>query len=322
MSGGGGIRMVDLPGTAIATSCLGMGCASLGSRIAPAAGRTALDMAFERGVRWFDVAPAYGAGNAEEILGGFLQGRRDRVQLCTKVGLAPPRHNGALRLVYQLGRPLAARFTGLRRRFRAVSATRNQHMPLTPETIENSIAASLRRLRTDHVDVFALHDPDPADLGRDDVLAALDGLVARGLARHISVAGSLTAARAALSHPGTFSLLQIADDPVVRPVAQLKAAGGRGFITHSVFGVGAARERTETLARTPPLARMLEDEGYAGGSAVADLLLDRAFAANPDGVVLASMFSRGHLEHNAARAALQPRPQSLALVDTVLARAA
>ena len=131
----------------VAPSRLGFGCASLGSRVAAADGLNALAAAFDAGVNWFDVAPAYGAGEAETLLGRFLRGRRDRAFVVTKVGMAPPRRLGALRLAYALGRPLAARATALRSGFRSLAVTRNRHMPLTAALIERSIGESLQSAR-------------------------------------------------------------------------------------------------------------------------------------------------------------------------------
>ena len=83
------MRRVTLGTTGIETSCLGFGCASLGSRVGEAPGLRALEAAFDAGVTWLDLAPLYGGGRAEEIAGRFLKGRRDAVQICSKVGLAP-----------------------------------------------------------------------------------------------------------------------------------------------------------------------------------------------------------------------------------------
>ena len=57
--------------------------------VAEAPGLRALEAAFEAGVAWLDLAPLYGGGRAEEIAARFLKGRRDAVQVCSKVGLAP-----------------------------------------------------------------------------------------------------------------------------------------------------------------------------------------------------------------------------------------
>ncbi|WP_240345132.1 aldo/keto reductase [Novosphingobium sp. THN1] len=171
-----------------------MGCASLGSRYGAGAGLRALEAAFDSGITWFDVAPAYGAGEAEPILGRFLQGRREQVQVCTKVGLAAPQRGLVRKLLLPVARPVVARMKGLRGKIRQSGATTNISLPLTAELIETSIARSLARLRTDRVEVYALHDPNPDDLARDDVLRALERVVARGQARHVAVAGELDAA--------------------------------------------------------------------------------------------------------------------------------
>ena len=69
---GSAMRRVTLGTTGIETSCLGFGCASLGSRVGAAPGLRALAAAHDAGVAWFDLAPLYGAGRAEEIAGRFL----------------------------------------------------------------------------------------------------------------------------------------------------------------------------------------------------------------------------------------------------------
>ncbi len=315
------MRTVPVPGTDIETSPLGLGCASLGSRISPEHGRRMLDAAFEQGVTWFDVAPSYGAGRAETILADFLASRRDRVFVCSKVGLAPPRHDRLIRRIYDLGRPVVGLLSGLRRRFRAVSATRNTRIPLTPELIESSITGSLARLGTDRLDVYALHDPDPADLGRDEILAALERVRTRGLARLIGVAGSRAAAEAAAAAP-IFSVFQLADDPVLRPLPDLRRRIARpaGFVTHSVLGVAGAADRlARRLAEDPALRSRLADAGWTGPAedVAARLLMRGAFAANPDGVVLASMFSPRHLAAGVEAAAPPPDPAVLRLLDEI-----
>ena len=119
------LRVVAKGAFDLAPSCLGFGCASLGSRIGAPAGLRALAEAHERGVNWFDVAPAYGAGEAEAILAQFVKGRRDKLLLTTKVGIATPARLGAIRLVYALGRPLIGAAAG-----HGAGAERQQHRPV------------------------------------------------------------------------------------------------------------------------------------------------------------------------------------------------
>jgi aryl-alcohol dehydrogenase-like predicted oxidoreductase len=88
----------------------------------------AVHRAFELGVNWIDTAPFYGWGRAEEIVGRALAGRRDEVLVVTKCGTFPDPEREDLR----------------------------------PASIRRDLERSLRRLRTDRVDLLQFHDPDPA----------------------------------------------------------------------------------------------------------------------------------------------------------------
>lgn len=317
------VNRVDIPGTSLNSSTIGFGCASLGSRISKAQGLRALESAFSAGVNWFDVAPAYGAGEAEGILGEFVRGRRDAMILCTKVGRVPAKRSGLLKTAFAIARPLAGLVGGLRKKSRNMQMTRNQTVPLTPDFLRSSIERSLTRLKTDHIDVFALHKPSEADLGRDDILKTLEDLRQEGKARYIAVAGSHEAARAAIAFPAVYNVFQLADNPVSSPLVGLRAEAGRplAFISHSVLGVDGAMDRiVESLGRHPEDRKLLHDAGYTGPDrkAVADLLVDRAIASNSEGVVLTSMFSQGHQESNIARASRPVSPQTLALVEQLV----
>lgn len=290
-----------------------MGCASLGSRISAKAGLRALHEAHEAGVTWFDVAPAYGAGEAETILSEFLKGRRDAVSVATKVGLSVPRRAAAMRMAYALGRPVIGVLKGLRTAFRSVQATRNVHLPLTPDLIETSLDASLRRLGVERVALFALHDPSPDDVAREDVLRALDRARRSGKAAMIGVAGGAEACARALELDGFYDALQCA--------AMEHAALEPGLfrLSHSVFGVAGMRARAQRAAETPGGAALLREAGYANAGA---LVLDAAFAANPKGIVLASMFGAGHLQENLAASRREPRADAPARLARLLGEGA
>lgn len=320
------VRTVQLSGFANARSCIGFGCASLGSRISAAHGERMLARGYEQGVTWYDVAPPYGAGQAEDILGRFLKGRRDKVSVCTKVGLAPPSHNGIMRAVYAAGRPLVGALRQARRSFRKVSATRNVKLPLTAELISQSVARSLAKLGTDHVDVLALHDPAPDDVIRDDIVRALEAVIARGQARHIAVAGSLPACLAAAGRGMPYTLLQTAEDLRASPVAVLhdKAAHSIAAVSHSVLGVdGALDALAGKLSHRADAKRLLAEHGYDGPfeTALARLLIDRALALNSDGVVLLSMFSERHLDSNIKQASQPISNAAIELSSRLVAQA-
>jgi aryl-alcohol dehydrogenase-like predicted oxidoreductase len=174
------MRTIDLHPLSIRTSVLGFGCASLGSRIDENNGLAALERAFAAGVSWYDVAPSCGDGQGENILSKFLARHRDSVTVCTKVGFVPTKPFGPIAFVKPLVCKTVKLAPGLRatiRRSRPPSAVR---LPLSSHAIKASLAGSLHRLGVGYLDVLALHEPDPADVIREDVIRALEDVIAAG----------------------------------------------------------------------------------------------------------------------------------------------
>ena len=218
-----------------------------------------------------------------------------------------------------LGRPLLRAASGLRRAFRSVGATRNQHVPLTGHLIAFSIRRSLKNLGRDTVDVYALHDPSPADLARDDVLRAMEDTLYQGLARRVAVAGSPEACLAAARSGGRFQLLQMGVDSY-RGVRGLFDLGARDIALHGVYGVAARRQRLLAALRArPDAARRLADAGYDGPPerALERAMLDAAFELAGGGIVLASMFGEGHVAANVARWRARRFTGAAALIDGI-----
>jgi aryl-alcohol dehydrogenase-like predicted oxidoreductase len=112
---------------------------------------SALHLAFDMGARLFDTADVYGIGQSEELLGEAFADRRGEVVLATKFGF---RHDRATR---------------------EMSGT-----DVTPAYMERALAASLGRLRTDHIDLYQLHVGDVADGPMDALAEALERRAERG----------------------------------------------------------------------------------------------------------------------------------------------
>jgi aryl-alcohol dehydrogenase-like predicted oxidoreductase len=300
------MRRVTLGQTGIETSCLGFGCASLGSRVGAEAGLRALAAAADAGVAWFDLAPLYGAGRAEEVAGRFLRGRRrDRVQLASKVGLAPGVAPGGLKAALMpLARAAVAAVPSLRGVLRRGGAQPAAAVPLPSALLLGTIEESLRRLGTDHLDLYALHGVAPSAL-TDEVARTLEDIVAAGKARAVAVASDTEAGRAAIARGAPFGAVQVAlpapgaaDD--LLPAAR---AAGFGTLVHSVLGIDGAFAALKARAAADPGFRASLGAGEGDlDAAVAARLLARAFALNPDGVVLVSMFSARSLAANLAAA--------------------
>src|SRR5215470_1017509 len=138
-------------------SAAGLGCNNFGSRVDLAGTRAVVDAAIDAGITLLDTADIYGGGGrSEELIGEVLAGRRDQVVLATKFG-----HQGA-----DMGYGPAAGAKGGR------------------AYIRRAVEQSLRRLRTDYIDLYQLHTPDPVTPVAE-TLAALTELVAEGKVRYI-----------------------------------------------------------------------------------------------------------------------------------------
>lgn len=261
---------VTVPCTQLITSRLGFGTASL--HHLPTAGQRLklLATAFEHGFAHFDTAPMYGEGMAERTLGSFLAGgRRGHVTLCTKVGFpARPISQAIPQLMYLEKAAYAALkrlgFPGQGRRRRS----------LTLRSVENSFTNSLRRLRTDAVDILFLHDPETHEL--PDIERLADWLARQkqcGRARYLGLAGRAAACVSIIrSVPGLFEVLQVEDSLHGHEADPVVSAGLPLQITYGYFRLAMHSAMPHTL----PTAAVPHD------------ILEGALARNPFGILLVS----------------------------------
>jgi len=156
----------------LSVTAVGIGCNNFGARIDEKRTEEVVNAALAAGINFFDTADAYGEGKSEELLGRFLGSRRSQVIVATKFGLE-----------------MAGQGSGAR-----------------PEYIRKAFDASLRRLKTDYIDLYQLHKPDP-DVPIAETLGALDDLVKAGKVREIGCSNFSAqhlreAAAARTAHPG------------------------------------------------------------------------------------------------------------------------
>lgn len=178
-----------LGNTGIEVSAIGFGCsriASLTTRYSRREVVATLKAALDQGVSFFDTADVYGQGDSERLLGRVFHGSRDRVVLCTKAGLRLTAPQLAIRLVKPLLNPWLWRV----RRMAAAGddlRQRSERQCFDPRWLRARLASSLRRLRTDYVDLFLLHNPPPHLGELDAVLALLEKLRVEGSIRAYGV---------------------------------------------------------------------------------------------------------------------------------------
>lgn len=122
-----------------------------------------LAMAFEYGIRHFDVARLYGLGAAEAELGRFARGRRDEMTIATKFGIEPTASAARLAALQGPARAVMARFPALRAAVKRRGDALNEPRRYDAATARRSLDRSLAELGTDYFDLLFVHDPSPGD---------------------------------------------------------------------------------------------------------------------------------------------------------------
>ncbi len=150
--------MAELPQrdmSGLKVSAVGLGCNNFGRRVDLEGTRAVVDAALDAGVNFLDTADIYGEqGGSETLLGEVLQGRRDQIVLATKFGMDMGDKGPSVR-------PRGSR-----------------------AYIREAVEGSLRRLKTDVIDLYQYHRPD-GETPIEETLGALDELVNEGKARYI-----------------------------------------------------------------------------------------------------------------------------------------
>jgi aryl-alcohol dehydrogenase-like predicted oxidoreductase len=148
------MRYRPLGDSGLMVSVAGVGCNAFGNRIGLDAVRGIVDAAADTGITLLDTSDSYGIGQSEEMIGVALEGRRDRFVVATKFGSDMRGTNGP-----DFGARGARRY------------------------VRRAVEASLRRLRTDHIDLYQLHFPDPVT-PIEETLSVLTDLVREGKVRY------------------------------------------------------------------------------------------------------------------------------------------
>jgi aryl-alcohol dehydrogenase-like predicted oxidoreductase len=293
-------------------SVIGLGCNNFGMKLDLAAAAAVINAAIDAGITHLDTAEGYGQGKSEEFIGATLGARRDQVVIATKFTRRP------------------------------------KDEPYTPGVLAKRIAegceGSLRRLRTDRIDLYYQHYPD-ADAPVDEALEALDALVRQGKVLHIAssnvtatqiqTAADVAAAASLTRFCGTqihWNLLTRGVERDVVPAARKNSVGivpffplasgmltgkyrrgesypaGSRFDTLSFFAANLATE--ENFARVEALTAFAEQRGHTVGELAA------AWLAAQDGVasVIAGATTPEQVRANAAAAAWTLTSDDLAAI--------
>jgi aryl-alcohol dehydrogenase-like predicted oxidoreductase len=305
-------RMLGSQGLEV--SALGLGCMGMSQSYGPlddTESLATLHRAVELGVTFLDTAEAYGPFTNEDLIGRSLEGKRDRVVLATKFGF---------------------RFDGQK-----LVGTDSR-----PEHIREVAEASLRRLRTDHIDLFYQHRVDP-NVPIEDVVGAMARLVEEGKVRFLglSEAGEATIRRAHAVHPisalqSEYSLWERNLEGGILPLLRELGIGlvafsplGRGFLTGTArraedypegdYRRSDPRFQGENFEANMRAAGVVQDIAKGKGATPGQVALAWLLARGSDIVPIPGTKRRRYLEENVSAASLVLEPQDIDALDRALA---
>ncbi len=262
--------------------------------------------AVERGVDFFDTAEIYGPHSNEEMVGEALQPLRGKVKIATKFG-------------WNVDPVTGENFGGLTSR---------------PERIRAAVEGSLKRLRTDHIDLYYQHRVDP-DVPMEDVAGTVKDLIAQGKVRWfgLSEAGAESIRRAHAVQPvaalqSEYSLWTRELEAEILPVLEELGIGlvpfsplGKGFLTGKIdaatqfadndFRAKIPRFAEEARAKNQALIDLIRQVGDRHGATPAQVALAWLLARKPWIVPLFGTRKLSRLEENLGAANLKLTVQDM-----------
>jgi len=286
--------------TGLVVPAIGLGCMGMSFAYGPADESEclrALRKALDLGINFWDTAEIYGPYKNEELLSRALQGRRQEVIVATK-------------FAWQLG-PQGERVK----------------LDGSPANVRRALEGSLKRLRTDYIDLFYQHRLDPAT-PVEETVGAMARLVQEGKVRHIGLSevGPVTIRKAHAVHPlaalqSEYSLWETGIEVKVRPVLRELGIGlvayspvGRGFLAGAVKNVeklapedfrrNSPRFQGENFKQNLLLIEAVKDLARAKRATPAQIALAWLLRQGPDIVPIPGTTKAQHLEENAGAASI------------------
>jgi L-galactose dehydrogenase len=299
------MRYAALGKTGLNVSTLGFGASTLGEEygaMSPAEGQRAVDVAIDHGINFFDVSPYYGRTLAEKRLGEALVGKRHRVVLSTKVGR------------YDRDRPGGFDFSASR--------------------VTRSLEESLRRLRTDVIDLFLAHDVEfeRPEVILSETLPAMRRLQEQGKVRHIGITAYPLELLRDLARAGQVevvlsychhNLLNTRLDSVLGPLAREQ---GLGIVNASPLHMGVLTPEGPPAWHPAPTsvlraARQAAEWSVAHGADIADVALRFALKNATVASTLVGMRSEAEVRRNVEALEGELDPELLSGIRDILATA-
>ena len=299
------MEQIKLGTSGRSTTRLGFGCGSIMGAMSRRDSLKLLEAAYDAGICHFDVAPRYGYGEAESCLGEFLQRHRGQVTVATKYGTLPPKKSALISVGRRVAIPVINRLPGVKQRLAraANAATRNKERPsFTASQAKESLNGSLTALRTDHIDLWLLHEVQANDLQDDSLLQLLEAEVRSGTIGSFGIGSSADRIPALLTErPAYCRTLQyewsILDAPIQssQPFRIHHRTLTKKFLA---FHTNLVKRKQLCQRWSQTVNADLNNPEILGG-----LMLKAALVLNPASIILFSSKNPAHIQANVDTAA-------------------
>lgn len=308
------METIPLGSTGRTTTRLGFGCSSLMGALSRRQSLAVLEAAYDAGVRHFDSAPMYGYGESESCLGEFLGRHRGEITVTTKFGIPAPKN----KLIVSVGRPIIGPVVRRVPRFKKAlqGVIQSSKKPVSPKEVSRvanpiftadraqaSLHSSLAALKTDHIDLWLLHDVSSVDLAtdsrNDSLLRVLEDAVSDGKVGAFGVGTDRGCIPDLISaHPEYCSIIQYewsVLNPAIQPTLYFRIHH-RALSEHFQSLLGLLKSQgAETKHWSEEIGADLASPGT-----LADLMLRASLILNPASIVLFSSKNSHHIKANVA----------------------
>jgi aryl-alcohol dehydrogenase-like predicted oxidoreductase len=271
---------------------LGFGCAGLSSLNNDYESIKILNVAFDEGITHFDVAPLYGMGKTEGILGKFIQNKRDQITITTKFGLNPPKYTSSGNLFFKTAKTLVKSFP-IFSDLVSKKVMREVVSSYTSKNARISLEKSLKELKTDYVDYYFLHEANYEEAISEDLIATISKLKEEGKILEIGIGSAYAKVKDNLNnYPNFYKIFQFESDIINDNLDAIEEIQNLKLITHS------ALQLLKLLPNKEKVSRIIYEESGINSEQLSSFLLYYNYINNPYGMVLFSSTSKVRVKNN------------------------
>jgi aryl-alcohol dehydrogenase-like predicted oxidoreductase len=264
----------------------------------------------DSGITFFDTSDMYAQGESESLMGAAFRGRREQVVIATKAGYCLPARRNILKRIKPVVRPIV-KALGLKRSAMPSGMSGALSQDFSPSYLVKALEASLKRLRTDYVDLYQLHSPGAQFMQSSafgESLQTLERLKAQGKLRFYGVATEVPEdAPFCLSAPGIssvqlgFGLLDL--QALEQETLAAAAARGLAVIARGCFGGGLLKDgldEAQLKELTPKWQRILALRSFSEkkGRSLLDVAFQFCRGTPAVSVTVLGMRVESHLREN------------------------